>query len=220
MSETHTPGLLGRKLGMSQIFEEGGLVRPVTAIQAGPCTVTQVKTPDKDGYAAIQLGFGDVKKLNKPLAGHLTKGQVPLVRHLREVRLDAIDDYQQGQQIDASLFEVGELVDVVGTSKGKGFAGGVKRHHFRGGPKTHGQSDRHRAPGSIGATTTPGRVYKGTRMAGHMGDVRVTVQNLKVLEVDPERNLLLVEGAVPGANNGLLFVRKALKVAKRPAKKS
>src|SRR6185437_695511 len=130
-------------------------------------------------------------------------------------RLNSSGSYEQGQQIDASLFEAGELVDVVGTSKGKGYAGGVKRHHFRGGPKTHGQSDRHRAPGSIGATTTPGRVYKGTRMAGHLGDVRVTVQNLKILEIDTERNLLLVEGAVPGATNGLVFVRKAVKAAGR-----
>jgi len=201
---------------MSQIFEEGGLVRAITAIEAGPCTVTQVKTPEKDGYSAIQLGFQQAKKLNKPETGHL-KG-VPLLRHLREVRLDSTGEYQQGQQIDASLFEVGELVDVVGTSKGKGYAGGVKRYHFRGGPKTHGQSDRHRAPGSIGATTTPGRVYKGTRMAGHMGDVRVTVQNLKVVEVDPERNLLVLEGAVPGATNGLVFVRKAVKAANRKKK--
>jgi len=198
---------------MTQIFEEGGLVRSVTAIQAGPCTVTQVKTPEHDGYSAIQIGFGEAKKLNKPEAGHL-KG-LPNLRHLREVRLDSADKYEQGQQLDATLFETGELVDVIGTSKGKGFAGGIKRHHFRGGPKTHGQSDRARAPGSIGATTTPGRVYKGTRMAGHMGDVRVTVQNLKVLEVDPDRNLLLVEGSVPGADNGLVFVRKAVKAAGR-----
>ena len=213
MSQTFTEGLLGRKLGMTQIFEAGGVVRPVTAIQAGPCTVTQVKTPDRDGYSAIQIGFGAAKKLNKPEAGHLR--ELPMLRHLREVRLDTVGSYEQGQQIDASLFEAGELVDVVGTSKGKGFAGGVKRHHFRGGPKTHGQSDRHRAPGSVGATTTPGRVYKGTRMAGHMGDVRVTVQNLKVVEVDTDRNLLLVEGAVPGADNGLVFVRKAVKAAGR-----
>ncbi len=213
MSQTFTEGLLGRKLGMTQIFEEGGLVRPVTAIEAGPCTVTQIKTPDRDGYSAIQIGFGDAKKLNKPETGHLK--DLGKLRHLREVRLNSIDNYEMGQKLDVSLFETGELVDVVGTSKGKGFAGGVKRHHFRGGPKTHGQSDRHRAPGSIGATTTPGRVYKGTRMAGHMGDVRITVQNLKVVEVDPDRNLLLVEGAVPGANNGLVFVRKAVKSAGR-----
>jgi large subunit ribosomal protein L3 len=213
MSATHREGLLGRKLGMTQIFEEGGIVRAVTAIQAGPCTVTQVKTPDRDGYAAIQIGFGDAKKLNRPEAGHLK--DLANLRHLQEVRLDSPGSYERGQQIDASLFEVGELVDVIGTSKGKGFAGGVKRHHFRGGPKTHGQSDRHRAPGSVGATTTPGRVYKGTRMAGHMGDVRVTVQNLKVMEVDTDRNLLLVEGAVPGADNGLIFIRKSVKSGKR-----
>ncbi len=218
MPSTFTPGILGRKLGMSQIFEESGLVRAVTAIEAGPCTVTQVKTPEKDGYAAIQIGYGAAKKLNKPEKGHLDKAQVPLVRHLREVRLERTEDYQQGQQIDATLFQVGELVDVIGTSKGKGFAGGMKRHHFRGGPKTHGQSDRSRAPGSVGATTTPGRVYKGTRMAGHLGDVRVTVENLKVLEVDAERNLLVIEGAVPGANNGLVFVRKAVKAANRKKK--
>ncbi len=213
MSKAHTEGLLGRKLGMTQVFEEGGVVRAVTAIQAGPCTVTQVKTPDSDGYSAIQIGFGDAKKLNKPEKGHL--GDLPQLRHLREVRLDNVKEYQKGQELTASIFEAGELVDVVGTSKGKGFAGGVKRYHFRGGPKTHGQSDRHRAPGSVGATTTPGRVYKGTRMAGHLGDVRVTVQNLKVVEVDPDRNLLLVEGAVPGADQGLVFVRKAVKAAGR-----
>jgi len=216
VSATFTEGLLGRKLGMTQVFEEGGVVRPVTAIQAGPCTITQIKTPDRDGYSAIQIGFGDAKKLNKPEQGHLR--DLPRLRHLREVRLDSVSSYEQGQQIDASLFEAGELVDVVGTSKGKGFAGGVKRHHFRGGPKTHGQSDRHRAPGSVGAGTTPGRVYKGTRMAGHMGDVRVTVQNLKVVEVDTDRNLLLVEGAVPGADNGLVFIRKAVKAAGRKKK--
>ena len=213
MSTTFTEGLLGRKLGMTQRFEEGGVVRAVTAIEAGPCTVTQIKTPERDGYSAIQIGFGEAKKLNKPETGHLR--DLPKLRHLREVRLDSVGSYEEGQQIDASLFEAGELVDVIGTSKGKGYAGGVKRHHFRGGPKTHGQSDRFRAPGSIGATTTPGRVYKGTRMAGHLGDVRVTVQNLKVAEVDPERNLLLLEGAVPGATNGLVFVRKAVKAAGR-----
>jgi large subunit ribosomal protein L3 len=216
MSQTYTEGLLGRKLGMTQIFDEGGVVRAVTAIQAGPCTVTQIKTPDRDGYSAIQIGFGDAKKLNKPETGHLK--DLPKLRHLREVRLSSPGSYELGQKLDATLFEAGELVDVVGTSKGKGFAGGVKRHHFGGGPKTHGQSDRYRAPGSVGAGTTPGRVLKGTRMAGHMGDVRVTVQNLKVVEVDAGRNLLLVEGAVPGANNGLVFVRKAVKAAARRKK--
>ncbi len=216
MSQTYTEGLLGRKLGMTQIFDEGGVVRAVTAIQAGPCTVTQIKTPDRDGYSAIQIGFGDAKKLNKSETGHLK--DLPKLRHLREVRLSSPGSYELGQKLDATLFEAGELVDVIGTSKGKGFAGGVKRHHFGGGPKTHGQSDRFRAPGSVGAGTTPGRVLKGTRMAGHMGDVRVTVQNLKVVEVDADRNLLLVEGAVPGANNGLVFVRKAVKAAGRRKK--
>jgi large subunit ribosomal protein L3 len=213
MTTSFTEGLLGRKLGMTQVFEETGLVTPVTAIQAGPCTVTQVKTPERDGYTAIQIGFDEARKLNKAETGHL-KG-LPALRHLREVRLTSAENYTQGQQIDVSLFETGELVDIIGTSKGKGFAGGVKRHHFHGGPKTHGQSDRSRAPGSIGATTTPGRVYKGQRMAGHLGDVRVTVQNLKVVQVDPERNLLLVEGAVPGAVNGVLFIRKAVKSANK-----
>ncbi|MGH2366112.1 MAG: 50S ribosomal protein L3 [Chloroflexota bacterium] len=212
---THTEGLLGRKLGMTQVFEEGGLVRAVTAIEAGPCTVTQIKSADRDGYAAIQIGFGERHRLNKPEAGHL-KG-LGLIRHLREVRLASTDGYVHGQKLDVSMFASGELVDVVGQSKGKGFAGGVKRHHFRGGPKTHGQSDRHRAPGSIGSTTTPGRVYKGLRMAGHMGDERVTVQNLKVVEVDVERNLLLLEGAVPGARNGVIFVRKAVKAVGKKA---
>jgi large subunit ribosomal protein L3 len=211
MGVTHTEGLLGRKLGMSQVFDENGAVKAVTAIQAGPCTVTQIKTPDHDGYSAIQIGFEDAKKLNKPAGGHLEKVKLQPLRHLREVRLDKTDSYEVGQQLDASLFEVGDTVDAIGTSKGKGYAGGMKRHHFRGGPKTHGQSDRSRAPGSVGATTTPGRVYKGTRMAGHLGSDRVTVQNLKVVEVDTDRNLLLVEGSVPGAANGLLFIRKAVK---------
>lgn len=217
MSVTHTEGLLGRKLGMSQVFDENGAVKAVTAIQAGPCTVTQVRTPERDGYSAIQIGFETAKRLNKPEAGHLEKAKLQALRHLREVRLDSTPDYEVGQQLDASLFAVGDEVDAVGTSKGKGFAGGMKRHHFRGGPKTHGQSDRARAPGSVGATTTPGRVYKGTRMAGHMGSERVTVQNLKVVEVDTDRNLLLVEGSVPGAIDSLVFIRKAVKAVARKA---
>src|SRR5437763_10621810 len=208
-------GLLGRKLGMTQIFAENGTVVPVTAITLGPCWVTQVRTPEKDGYEAVQIGFEESKRLNKPQRGHLKN--LPPLRYLREVRPLPGADVDVGQKLDVSLFRVGDLVDVTGTSKGKGFAGGVKRHHFRGGPKTHGQSDRHRAPGSVGATTTPGRVYKGTRMAGHMGDVRVTVQNLKVMEVDTDRNLLLVEGSVPGADNGLVFIRKAVKAGGKKA---
>jgi large subunit ribosomal protein L3 len=202
-------GILGRKLGMTQVFTDTGEVLPVTVIQAGPCTVTQIRTTEKDGYQAVQLGFGEDKRLNKPERGHL-KGLTPL-RHLREVRVEDTAEYQVGQQVDVSIFEEGEKIDAVGVSKGKGFAGVVKRHHFKGGPKTHGQSDRHRAPGSSGAGTTPGRVLKGTRRAGHMGDVRVTVQNLEVVRTDPERNLLLVKGSVPGPVSGLLFIRKAIK---------
>ena len=191
------------------MFGEDGKVVAVTAIEAGPCFVTQVKRVDKDGYDAVQLGFGTAKRLNQAEKGHLKK--VGMLRHLREFEASDIDSIEVGERVDASLFEPGDLVDVIGISKGKGFAGGVKRHHFAGGPKTHGQSDRHRAPGSIGATTTPGRVLKGLKMAGHMGDERVTVRRLKVVEADAERNLLLVRGAVPGAKNGLLTIRKATK---------
>ena len=200
-------GLIGRKIGMTQLFRENGRVVAVTAIEAGPCFVTQVKTADKDGYDAVQLGFGTAKRLNQPRKGHL-KG-VGLLKHLREFEASEIESIEVGQRVDVGIFQPGERVDVAGTSKGRGFAGTVKRHHFAGGPKTHGQSDRHRAPGSIGATTTPGRVFKGLRMAGHMGNKRVTVRRLEVVEADPERNLLLVKGAVPGARMGLVTVRKA-----------
>lgn len=202
-------GLLGRKIGMTQIFAPDGTVVPVTAIELGPCWVTQIRTPERDGYEAVQIGFGETKRLNKPARGHL-KGLPPL-KYLREVKPAEGAEVQVGQRIDVTLFKAGDLVDVTGTSKGKGFAGVVKRHHFRGGPKTHGQSDRHRAPGSSGATTTPGRVLKGTRRAGHMGNERVTVQALEVVQADPERNLLLVKGAVPGANQGLVLVRRSVK---------
>jgi len=179
----------------------------VTVIEAGPCFVTQVRTPEKEGYSAVQLGFGESKRLNQPELGHL-KGLPPL-RHLREFRLgDATSAPTVGDKIDVSMFEAGERVDVIGISKGKGFAGVVKRHHFAGGPKTHGQSDRHRAPGSIGATTTPGRVLKGMRMAGRMGGKRVTIKDLQVIRAEPERNLLLLEGAVPGPREGLIMIRK------------
>lgn len=201
--------ILGRKLGMTQLFTDEGEAKPVTVIEAGPCLVTQIKTKEKDGYEAVQLGFEPAKRLNQPERGHL-KG-LPALRHLREVRADNTADLKVGQQVDVEIFESGEKVDVIGVSKGKGFAGVVKRHHFAGGPRTHGQSDRHRAPGSIGAGTTPGRIVKGMRMAGHMGHARVTVQNLEVLATDPERNLLLVEGSVPGPKGGLLLIRKAIK---------
>jgi len=206
-------GILGRKVGMSQIFDERGEVIPVTVIEAGPCFVTQVKTMERDGYAAVQLGFEEVKpkRLTGPQLGHLRKNQLPPLRHLREIRVSDISQYEEGQKIRVSIFDVGDRVDVTGISKGKGFAGVVKRHGFRGGPKTHGQSDRHRASGSIGAGTTPGRIYKGMRMAGRMGNARVTAQNLQVVLVDPERNLLAVNGAVPGARNGLLIIKEARK---------
>ena len=199
-------GIIGKKLGMTQIFRDNGKVAAVTAIEAA-CTVTQVKTVAKEGYNAAQLGFGAVKRLNSPQRGHL-KG-LEQFKYLREFRMDDIEAIEVGQKVDVSLFKSGDLVDITGVSKGKGFAGVVKRHHFAGGPKTHGQSDRHRAPGSIGATTSPGRVFKGMRMAGHMGNSQVTVQQLEVFEANPARNLLLVRGAVPGARNGLLLIKKS-----------
>ena len=202
-------GLLGRKIGMGRIFDERGEVVPITVIEVGPCYVTQIKTVDKDGYNAIQLGFGMAKRLNKPSRGHL-KHLTPL-QYLHELHTDDVTRYQLGQMLDASLFKVGELVDVVGISKGRGFAGVMKRHGFAGGPMTRGQSDRQRHPGAIGTSNTPGWVEKGRRMGGHMGSTRTTVQDLRVVMVDPERNLLAVEGGVPGAMKGLLFIKKAVK---------
>ncbi len=189
-------GILGRKIGMTQYFDQQGEVRPATVIEAGPCLVIQVKTVENDGYQAVQLGFGHSKKLNSPEKGHLKKlGQF---RYLREFRVGDASEYEVGQRLGAELFQAGELVNITGVSKGRGFAGGVRRHGFRTGPRTHGQSDRHRAPGSIGSGTTPGRVLKGLKMAGHMGNARVTVRNLRVLESNPATGILLVEGAVPG----------------------
>jgi len=200
-------GIIGRKVGMGQIFSGDGKVEAVTAIEAGPCVVTQVKTKDKDGYNAAQLGFGETKRLNSPQRGHLKElGQF---KYLREFRVADTEGIKVGDRIDVSLFKEGDLVNITGVSKGKGFAGVVKRHHFAGGPKTHGQSDRQRAPGSIGSTTSPGRVLKGMRMAGHMGSSRVTARNLEVRKADLARNLLLVKGAVPGAKNGLLLIKKS-----------
>lgn len=203
-------GMVGRKLGMTQIFDESGVVHPVTVIECGPNVVTQVRTAEKDGYEAVQLGFGIDKRLNKPEQGH-RKASGFMSETLREVRADDVSAFEVGQQIKVDAFSTGELVDVTGTSKGRGFQGGMKRHGFRGGPRTHGQSDRWRAPGSIGASATPGRVLKGMRMAGHLGAERVTVENLKVLRVDTERNLLLVQGSVPGPNKGIVIVRRAMK---------
>jgi large subunit ribosomal protein L3 len=202
-------GIIGKKLGMTQVFMEDGTAEAVTAVEAGPCTVIQIKTVDKEGYNAVQCGFGAVKRLKSPERGHL-KGNGEF-RYLREFRMDDIGDVKVGDIIDVSLFGAGEMVDVTGVSKSKGYAGVVKRHGFGGGPKTHGQSDRHRHPGSIGATSSPGRVLKGTRMAGHMGGDRITVRNLEVLKSDPDRNLLLVRGAVPGNKNGLLLIKKTNK---------
>jgi large subunit ribosomal protein L3 len=198
--------ILGRKLGMTQVFSANGEARGVTVVEAGPCIVVQIKTQDKDGYEAIQVGFGARKHINKPLAGHMKRqGQF---RWLREIRVADTNGYEVGQKIGPELFEEGDIVDVVGKSKGKGFAGAIKRYHFRGGPKTHGQSDRHRAVGSIGSGTTPGRVRKGLRMGGHMGDDRVTVKNLRVFESNVARGVLLIEGSVPGGKNGLVRIAK------------
>jgi len=200
-------GIIGRKLGMTQIFRDSGKAEAVTAIEAGPCTVTQVKTAAKEGYNAVQIGFGEAKRLNSPQRGHLKElGQF---KYLREFRVADVKGVQVGDRVDVSLFKTGDLVDVSGVSKGKGFAGVVKRYGFAGGPKTHGQSDRHRAPGSIGATTSPGRVLKGKRLPGHMGNRTVTVCHLEVCEADPARNLLLVKGAVAGGSNGLLLIKKS-----------
>ena len=198
-------GLLGEKLGMTQVFREDGTAQAVTVLEAGPCMVTQVKTMAKDGYEAVQLSFGEKRRLNRPEEGHLR--QAGKFRYLRELPPADLDYVQVGQSVDVSIFQPGDILNVTGTTKGRGFAGGIKRHGFSGGPKTHGQSDRHRAPGSIGAGTTPGRVFKGKRMAGHMGNVRVTAQNVEVVQVDLERNLLLIKGSVPGANRQLVLIQ-------------
>ncbi len=221
-------GLIGRKLGMTQIFTESGEAVPVTVIEAGPCYVTQVRTVENEGYAAIQIGFEPVKKaarLSKAERGHLgllkaddkhpgrksLASEVPAVRTLRELRVKADEGYTEGQKLTVELFQMGERVDVVGTSKGRGFTGHVKRHGFNGGPRTHGQSDRLRRSGSIGPGTTPGKVHKNKRMAGHMGVERVTTQNLQVVLVDAERNLIGVKGPVPGATGGLVIVTETRK---------
>jgi large subunit ribosomal protein L3 len=205
-------GLIGKKVGMTQIFDEAGAAVPVTLIEAGPCYVTQVRHLDRDGYAAVQLGFEEAKpkRLSGGQLGHLKRNDLPPLRFLREFQ-EKSPEVQEGDTLTVAVFEIGEIVDVVGTSKGKGFQGAVKRYHFHGGPKTHGQSDRHRAPGSRSSGTTPGRVYKGARGPGHMGDDRVTVQNLKVVLVDAERNLLGLRGAVPGAKGGLVMIKGARK---------
>ncbi|HEY9077818.1 MAG TPA: 50S ribosomal protein L3 [Anaerolineaceae bacterium] len=205
-------GLIGKKIGMTQIFDKDGIAIPVTVIEAGPCFVTQVLTPEKDGYSAVQLGFQEVKpkRLTSGELGHLKRNNLPPLRFLREFRTKT-PDVKEGETVTVETFAVGDRVDVVGTSKGKGFQGGVKRYHFKGGPKTHGQSDRERGPGSRSSTTTPGRVYKGSRGAGHMGDDRVTAQNLTVEMVDLTRNLIGVRGSVPGPKGGLVIINAARK---------
>ncbi len=219
-------GLLGIKVGMTQIIDDEGVVTPVTVIEAGPCYVTQVKREKSDGYSAVQLGFGEVKekRLTRGQQGHLgllktdkerpkrkkSKG-VPPVRHLREFRTRQAGEYEVGQVLTVEQFMMGDRVDVIGKSKGRGFAGGVKRHGFRGGPRTHGQSDRARAPGSIGSTSGMGRVIKGLKMAGRMGNARVSAQNLEVVRIDAERNLIAVKGSVPGTKGGLVIIRDAAK---------
>ena len=205
-------GLIGRKVGMTQLFAADGTVQPATVLRAGPCVVVQAKTVETDGYEAVQLGFVEVKptKENKPSQGHFKKAGVPATRIRRELKLAVGGDpLKAGDQVNVSMFAEGDRVDVIGTSRGKGFQGVVKRHHFRGGGASHG-SMHHRAPGSIGQSSYPSRVLKGMRMGGHMGAARVTVRNLKVIRVDPENNLLLVEGAVPGGPNGILMIRKAI----------
>jgi large subunit ribosomal protein L3 len=208
-------GILGRKIGMTQVFDEAGRAVPVTVVEAGPCRVAQVKTPEADGYTAIQLAFGAAKRTTKPLAGHLAKAGIDGARYLVELRLDDLGEYSPGTEIKADVFEPGELVDVVGVTKGKGFAGSMKRHNFKGLSASHGTERKHRSPGSVGACATPARVFKGTRMAGHMGHRRVTTLNLKVIKADPERNLLLLMGAVPGPKGGLVMVRSAMRLRQR-----
>jgi len=205
-------GLIGKKIGMTQIFDDSGAAVPVTLIEAGPCYVTQVRLPEKDGYSAVQLGFEEVKqrRLTGGQLGHLRRNNLPPLRFMREFRAKD-PQIKEGDSIKVDVFSVGDHVDVVGNSKGRGFAGTVKRHGFHGGPKTHGQSDRLRAPGSVGATTTPGRVYKGKRMAGHMGNASVTAQNLRVDLVDVERNLIGVRGSVPGSRGGLVLIKEGRK---------
>jgi large subunit ribosomal protein L3 len=204
-------GILGTKLGMTQVFDETGQVVPVTVVQAGPCVVTAVRTPDNDGYSAVQIGFGEInpRKVTKPVAGLFEKAGVTPRRYVAEIRTEGASEYTLGQEITATLFEKGQRVDVTGKSKGKGFAGVMKRHHFKGLSASHGTQRKHRSPGSIGACATPSRVFKGVRMAGRMGAEKTTVQSLTVHAVDSDKNLLLIKGAVPGPRGGLVVVRSA-----------
>jgi large subunit ribosomal protein L3 len=209
-------GVLGEKLGMTQIFDDEGRIVPVTVVQAGPCVVTRVRTPDSDGYSAVQLGYGqiDPRKVNKPLTGHFDKAGVTPRRHVVELRTEDAAEYELGQEITVEVFEAGQRIDVTGRSKGKGTAGVMKRHGFKGLGASHGTQRKHRSPGSIGGCATPGRVFKGLRMAGRYGNSRTTVQNLTVHSIDADKGLLLIKGAVPGPNGGLILVRSAAKGAK------
>lgn len=213
MSENEIKGILGKKLGMTQIFDEDNRVVPVTVVEAGPCVVTQVRTKDIDGYDAVQIAFGDIdpRKVKKPQAGHFKKAGVTPRRHVTEIRVDDASAYEVGQDITAELFNEIPFVDVTGTSKGKGFAGAMKRHGFGGQGAAHGNQAAHRRVGGIGGCATPGRVFKGKRMAGRMGNERVTLQNLMVAKVDTESNLLLIKGAIPGINGGIVTVKTAVK---------
>ena len=216
MNEERTvKGILGRKLGMTQVWDENNKVIPVTVIEAGPCVVTQVRTPDRDGYSAVQLGFGAVKarSVTKPERGHFEVANVTPRRHLMEIRTADASSYELGKEVTADVFDLGETVDVIGVTKGKGTAGVVKRHGFRGLGAGHGVHRKHRSPGSIGECSTPSRIFRGMRMAGHMGVQRQTIQNLTIAKVDAARGLLLVKGAIPGPKNGLVVVRSAKKVA-------
>ncbi len=213
MSENEIKGILGTKLGMTQVFDEDNRVIPVTVVEAGPCVVTQIRTKDTDGYTAIQIAFGDIdpRKANKPAAGHFKKAGVTPRRHVAEIRMDDVSGYEVGQDVTVDIFEGITYVDVTGTSKGKGFAGGMKRHGFAGQGAAHGNQAAHRRVGGIGAAATPGRIFKGKRMAGRMGNDRVTTQNLKVQKIDADANLLLIKGAIPGARGGIVTVKTAVK---------
>lgn len=213
MATKQIKGVLGEKLGMTQVFDDAGRIVPVTVVKAGPCVVTRVRTPDTDGYSAVQLGFGqiDPRKVNKPLGDYLRKHGITPRRYFAEVRTDDASEYTLGQEVNAEAFEAGQRVDVTGTSKGKGTAGVMKRHGFHGLSATHGTQRKHRSPGSIGGCATPGRVFKGVRMAGRAGNERVTVQGLTVHAVDAEKGLLLIKGAIPGPNGGLVVIRSAVK---------
>jgi large subunit ribosomal protein L3 len=218
----HIKGVLGTKLGMSQIFDAEGRMVPVTVIEAGPCVVTAVRTPDANGYSAVQLGYGEIdpRRVNRPAAGHFAKAAVTPRRYLAELRTDDATDYTLGQEVTAETFAAGDLVDVTGRSKGKGTAGVMKRHGFKGLSASHGTQRKHRSPGSIGACATPGRVFKGVRMAGRMGNARTTTPNLTVHAVDAERGLLLIRGAVPGPKGGLILVRSAIRAAQSATKEA